>query len=337
MVFKMDAVDAAKNALQAVLECVPGEKVLIIADHNRKDIGEAFATAALFLGAWSRLVVLRTPEWMRQNVPIYLQEIIIQNSPDIFINLLRGPSEETPFRIQLINLETRKRIRLAHCPGVTLDMLTEGALALTFEEHRTMQELADRLISILQDVIEVKVENPTGTSVVFSTENRPFFTDTHLDWKTLKWMNLPTGEVMVAPVENSLNGTLVADLAVGGIGPLKEPITLNIENGRVNNINSKDQDVLARVAKALDIDPLARVVGEFAFGINKHARIVKEFLETEKVFGTIHIAFGNNSDFPGGKNRSKNHMDFLISRPTVTVKYRDGTEKQILSEGEYKI
>ncbi|MDI6691121.1 MAG: hypothetical protein QME50_04525 [Candidatus Bathyarchaeota archaeon] len=46
-------------------------------------------------------------------------------------------------------------------------------------------------------------------------------------------------------------------------------------------------------------------MGEFAFGINKKARFVEEFLEAEKMFSTIHIAFGNNSDMPGEKTNPK--------------------------------
>ncbi|MGW8289142.1 MAG: aminopeptidase, partial [Candidatus Bathyarchaeia archaeon] len=57
-----------------------------------------------------------------------------------------------------------------------------------------------------------------------STKGRNFFTDTKLDWKTMKWMNLPTGEVIVAPVEDSLNGKLVCDMAIGGIGKLRQPV-----------------------------------------------------------------------------------------------------------------
>jgi leucyl aminopeptidase (aminopeptidase T) len=74
-------------------------------------------------------------------------------------------------------------------------------------------------------------------------------------------------------------------------------------------------------------------VGEFAFGINPKARFVDEFLEAEKILGTVHVAFGENMDMPGGKNPSKNHMDMLISKPTVTVTKKDGKTIKILEKG----
>jgi len=256
---------------------------------------------------------------------------------DIFMNLLRGVREEIPFRIRLTKMETKAyKARLAHCPGITLDMLTEGALALTIKDHKRMQEFARNLIQDLSQAVEVEITNPTGTNVSMSVKGRPFFTDTVIDWKTLKWMNMPTGEVIVAPVENSLEGKLVCDMAVGGIGPLKTSVEVTARNGRVQKVSSADNQVLAKVKDSLNIDRRANVVGEFAFGINPKARFVEEFLEAEKILGTIHIAFGNNSDMPGGRNLSSNHMDLLISKPTVRVFNSDNSSIDVLVNGTFK-
>ena len=82
---------------------------------------------------------------------------------------------------------------------------------------------------------------------------------------------------------------------------------------------------------------MARVVGEFAFGINPKARFVEEFLESEKIKGTIHIAFGDNLDFPSGQNNSANHMDFLISSPTVRIRKRSSNVVEVLSAGVFQL
>ncbi len=54
------------------------------------------------------------------------------------------------------------------------------------------------------------------------------------------------------------------------------------------------------------------------------------------MLNTIHIAFGNNSDMPGGKNPSKNHMDFLVSKPAVNVFNKDGSSINVLVEGVFQ-
>ena len=334
----MEAWEAAKNALENVLEAVAGESIFVVCDDEKLEVGKAFADGALALGLWTRMMVLQTTRKPRTEVPARLLEVFTQQKPDLYVNLMRGPREETPLRIKIIKMETRDRkSRLGHCPGVTIDMLTEGALALTPQEHKNMQSHAERLIQALNGTIEVEIRNPAGTNLKLSTGKREFFTDTKLDWKSMKWMNLPTGEVIVAPVEDSLNGKLVCDMAIGGIGKLKTPVEVVAKNGKAKKLFSKDKDILRKVKETFETDDWSDIVGEFALGINLKARFIKEFLEAEKILGTVHVAFGANTDMPGGKNPSENHIDLLISKPTVKVKKEDEKVITVLEEGHFKI
>jgi aminopeptidase len=332
---------AAANALDIVLEARMGESILIITDDVRKEIGQAFAEGALELGLWTRMVVLKTEKQVfRTEIPSHLLEMINSpNQPDLFINILRGPAEETPFRLKIINLETRKgRSRLGHCPGITMDMLSEGALSLTKEENKIMQDIARKLITLLQDVDKVHVTAPSGTDFTISVHGRTWFSDTYVDWKKMKWMNLPTGEVLVGPIETSMNGTLVCDLAVGGIGSIKAPIEINTKNGKIKSIASEDLEALKIIKSTQATDEMAKYIGEFAFGLNPKARIVEEFLESEKVGNTVHIAFGNNMDYPGSvANNSATHQDFLIGKPTVEITYSNGSIRVVMENGKMKL
>jgi len=332
----MDAQEAARNALSCVLEAEKGESIVIFCDEEKLDIGEAFARGTLDLGLQTRLTPLKTdPRVFRKEIPQQVMEIL-RHHADIYINLLRGIREEAPFRIELIKLETREhKARLGHCPGVTMDMLTEGALALTAEEHRRMQTFAKGLIQKLSQAVKIEISNPAGTDISLGVEGRPFFTDTIIDRKTMKWMNLPTGEVLIAPVENAAEGELVCDVAVGGVGLVETPVKLTVQNGRVRDSSSKSPQILRNVRDSLNTDARSSTIGEFAFGINPKARLADEFLEAEKLFGTIHIAFGDNSDFPGGQNPSKNHLDLLISKPSVRAFNKNGSSLDVLVEGTF--
>jgi len=330
----MDAWEAARNALECVLEAKKDEKLVIFCDYVKMDVGGAFEKGALKLGLQTLLVTLKTDvNVFRKEIPQQIMEFLTNQRPDLYINLLRGIREETPFRIKLIQMETKdQKTRLGHCPGVTLDMLTEGALALTVEEHRKMQAFAEKLIEKLKQAVKVEIKSSSGTDATLSVEGRPFFTDTKIDWKLMKWMNLPTGEVIVAPVEDSLEGELICDMAVGGIGPIKSPLEITIEKGKASNVFSADAQALRKVNESLKTDKWSSIVGEFAIGINPKARFVEEFLEAEKMLGTIHVAFGNNSDMPGGKNKSKNHMDFLMSKPSIKIFSKDGSSANLQME-----
>ena len=330
----MDATLAARNALTYVLEARRGERLTIICDSALVTVGDAFAAAGVGLGLWTRLVVLPEEKAPRRDIPAAVEAAVVENRSDLFINLLKGGADETPFRIAITRLEKRRRVRLGHCPGIKLDMLTEGALALDEKDYRELQGRAESLMSALQGATSVRIQNPEGTDIRFSVEGRTFFTDTRLDWSTLKWMNLPVGEVIVGPVETSAEGALVCTTAVGGIGPVKEPITLDVSAGTVKRIACKDAAVRSAIEKVQSTDGWAKRIGEFAFGLNPKARLIPEFLETEKMGGTVHVAFGNNSDYPGGRNLSRTHQDFLISKPTVTVVF--GKRKQaIMKDGAF--
>ena len=337
----MDPKTAAANALESVLEAKPGESILIVTDDVRKDVANEFAEGALSLGLWTRMLVLETKDnKFRKEPPKHLMEITNSPTPpDIYVNILRGPAEETPFRVSIIKLETRKgRSRLGHCPGITMDMLTEGALSLTREENAEMQENARALLAVLQDVDSVHVTSPSGSDFTISVKGRTWFSDTFLNWKDMKWMNLPTGEVLIGPVENSMQGTLVCDLAVGGVGPLKKPITIEAKDGKVIKVESDDKEALRIVKETQATDDMAKHIGEFAFGLNPKARIVEEFLESEKVGSAIHVAFGNNMDYPGvSANNSATHQDFLVDKPTVTVTYSNGTSKVVMKNGRIEV
>lgn len=334
----MEASEAAKNALENVLDAVAGESIVIVCDDEKREIGKAFVDGAVALGLWTRFMVLKTGKQVRTEVPAHLLEVLTRQKPDIYVNLMRDLMEETPLRIRIITLETRdQRARLGHCPGVALDMLTEGALALTVEEHKRMQDMANRLMQALQGTLQLELRSPAGTDLKLVAKERTFYTDTKYDWQLKKWMNLPTGEVIVAPIENSLTGRLVCDMAIGGIGPIKTPVEIIAKNGKAEKVTCKDKDVLRQVKGTLATDDWSNVVGEFALGINPKARFVEQFLEAEKMFGTAHVAFGHNTDMPGGKNPSKDHMDFLMSKPTVKITKDDGKTVTVLDKGRFKV
>lgn len=70
---------------------------------------------------------------------------------------------------------------------------------------------------------------------------------------------------------------------------------------------------------------------ELGIGTNKAAILNGIILEDEKVYGTVHIAFGTNTSF-GGTNKADCHMDGIILKPTL---YLDG--RKIIDHGEFLV
>lgn len=330
-------VEYAYNALIEVMGVNQGEKMIILCDDSKEQIGEIFTKASLKASLYTRMKLLETEtNGYREEPSQDIKEVFNLKRPNLAINLLRGIAEETPFRIQLIHLETRnKNIRLGHGPGITLDMLTEGALALNIAAYKKMNAQADRVIAAMLGAQRIEVTTPNGTNVELSINNRGFFKDTTITEE--KWGNLPTGEVTVGPIENSLKGIIVCDLAIGGVGLIEKNLKIISEEGKVKRLIGEGlpQAVLGKVKRALSTDKMASIIGELGIGLNPKARIMTEFLESEKVYGTVHFAFGRNIDYPtGGENNSANHMDFLLSQPSVVAYFSDVGEVEIIRDGQ---
>ena len=97
----MEAWVAARNALQNVLEASADERILVICDEEKVYIGQAFAKGALSLGLWTRFVVLEKQKAVRTKIPKHLKWALAQKA-EIYVNILTGNREETPFRIKII-------------------------------------------------------------------------------------------------------------------------------------------------------------------------------------------------------------------------------------------
>lgn len=70
------------------------------------------------------------------------------------------------------------------------------------------------------------------------------------------------------------------------------------------------------------------MLGEFGIGTNDKARITGVVLEDEKVYGTIHVAFGSNNTF-GGTIAAGVHIDLVVKAPDV---YAD--DELIMKDGK---
>jgi aminopeptidase len=123
-------------------------------------------------------------------------------------------------------------------------------------------------------------------------------------------INMPDGEIMTAPVEESLDGEIFFEFPGVLSGRLVHDIRLRFKEGKlVEATSSTNQDFLRSV---LATDAGASVVGEFAMGTNMGVdRFCKDILIDEKIGGTIHLAMGRSYPECGGRNASAIHWDIV--------------------------
>ena len=96
-----------------------------------------------------------------------------------------------------------------------------------------------------------------------------------------------------------------------------------------------DEPFVQEFRASLDDAPGNRNLAELGIGTNDRATKPDNVLESEKIFGTIHLAFGDNSSF-GGTVSTPFHQDFVFFQPTLYV-LRDGITKTIINSGNLQI
>lgn len=165
-------------------------------------------------------------------------------------------------------------------------------------------------------------------------------TDLRFSVRGRKWMvldgkiNMPDGEVFTAPVNETLQGVISFEYPGVLGGRLMHDLRLAWEDGvLVEATASTNADYLAKIVNS---DAGASLLGEFAFGLNPHVdRFCKDILIDEKIGGTVHVALGRAYPECGGTNQSAIHWDIVKDLRHEGAVYLDG--RQITEKGNLVI
>ncbi|MEM2906113.1 MAG: aminopeptidase, partial [Candidatus Bathyarchaeia archaeon] len=216
--------------------------------------------------------------------------------------------------------------RFVSMPGITEHMMTAGASTV---DHDTLESVTKATAEALKDARSVRAESRNGTSIEFSIEGRTVYPNYGViagDWGLAMF---PDGEVSVAPVEDSLNGTIVVDGYQLGVGALRQPLRLTLRNGIVTSVEGGlEARALRRLIEAYG-DVNTYRVGEFAIGTNPEAQLIGSAGEDKKMLGTIHFSLGDNL-IMGGRNQSKLHLDGVVLFPSLHVDGETLIEDRVL-------
>lgn len=308
-------VEISMNTLADCLGLKSGETFLVVTDESRKELAEALHEAGKRLGAESMLTVMKERAKSGEEPPEAIAAAMTKAQVVVCIT-----------KHSLTHTQARKQAaaagaRLATMPGITEDMFLEGAIAADYTQ---VKALTEKVTDMLTGAQTVRIEKD-GRSLEFSIQGRDGVPSTGMYLEPGQSGNLPSGEAYIAPVEGTAEGQIVVDGSIAGIGKLSGPIVLTVEKGRLTAAEGGPEG--EKLLQMLG-DGDGRLLGEFGIGTNEKARITGVVLEDEKVYGTIHVAFGSNNTF-GGVVAAGVHIDCVVGKPDV---YLDG--RQIMKNGE---
>jgi len=309
-------VEAAKKLIVNCLGTKEDETLLIVADEKTSELGYSFAVAGRECGFNTSYV--EAPAQTKGEPPAPVAAAM--EAPDVEFLLTSMSYTHVKARLKA----TEKGVRIASMPMLTTN-IAENFLDA---DYPFIKKVSDQLADILTKGKEVRAVTEKGTDITFSLEGRTAVADTGQLMEKGAIGNLPAGEAFIAPVENVGDGKIVIDGCIAYIGLVKDDVVLTLKDG---NIVSIDGDKSAEDLKGFleDKDDESKGIAEFGIGTNPGAKIIGHPLVDEKVWGTIHIAFGMNSTI-GGVRDSNIHYDCIINDPTVWV---DGV--MIMDKGEH--
>lgn len=294
----------AKNVLKTNLRLAEDETVLIITDDEKQEIAELFYQASLEMEHEVVIAKMPTRNKSGEEPPSMISSLM--KLADIVLCI----TEHSLTHTQARKSASEMGARVATMPGVTLDMLENGAIAADYNE---VEELTEYYASLLDEGKDVRIIKE-NFELTFSIENRKGIRSTGVFKNKGDSGNVPSGEAYIAPLEESANGKVLIDGAISNIGVLEEPILLTIENGKLVDASGESGKKLLNLLG----DGAGRVIAEFGIGTNKKARLTGNVLEDEKVYGTVHIAFGSNKSF-GGMTEAGVHIDCIIKDPVAWI------------------
>jgi leucyl aminopeptidase (aminopeptidase T) len=283
----------------------PEETLLIVTDEIKREIGLALHEAGKELCKESILVEIKSREINGQEPPASVAEMM--KMVDVVVCPTAKSLTHTDARRNAVKLD----VRVGTMPGINVDIMSR-CLNADFDKIINMTNFVAKS---LEGVKTIRVVAEAGTDLTMPIEGRMIIPSTGVLREKGQSGNMPSGEVYLAPIEGKSNGTLVIDGSMASIGMIKTPIKVKIVDGYAEEITGGEE--AERLTAILDKSGRdARAVAEFGMGTNYKAILTGQILEDEKVFGTIHVAFGNNLTM-GGTISVNSHLDGLVKQPDV--------------------
>ncbi len=214
---------------------------------------------------------------------------------------------------------TRERAKVYRLNYAKWRAMVESAVAV---DYRKLEATGRRAAALLSSEADVRITADNGTDLRFrlaGAARRAEVDDGVISDEDLALgatdVSLPAGEVWVAPVEASAQGTFVSDLAVPQMGRLIEGLSWTFKDGHAVEISAK-RNLAASQAGWEDATGARDMFGRLAIGFNPRAQA--GFLQNSVAAGAVTIGIGDNRDI-GGANESSYGFVNQLASATVEV------------------
>jgi hypothetical protein len=335
--------DSLKILLQKSLQTTKNDQIVILYDESFFPYFDQFLKVIIDTELQATFI----------NFPIYYQKSLIElykkdeeenfeislpagisasiAEATVLLNLLNGQLVTTPVRRSVLQQERTRECRLAHIPGISDEILKITGES-PFEE---ILELSELIAWALGSATHAELKTKGEYNEIYTLEikldgwdNEPLMSP-GIFYKG-SWGNIPPGETFICPNSKNVSGEICIDGSVPDYVLKKnEKITLTFEQGKLvkwlPESDSKaakffeEQQEQAQINNDINWNTFA----ELGIGLNPSIKsLTGNSLFDEKMYGTIHIAIGDNTGF-GHNVKSSIHADLVSKNPTLILDNRE--------------
>jgi leucyl aminopeptidase (aminopeptidase T) len=306
----------AETIVEQCLNIQKDESVLVLNDGNDADLINALTKFLQDGGYNFELLEYQEPENHGEEPPQNVADKMKQ--VDVVIAPTLKSLSHTEARVNACEAGTR----VATLPTITKEIWNTSLQA----DYGDVERITQKAYNLLEDTSEIRIKTPSGTDLTLQVDIEFFHQDTGIIHEPGDFGNLPAGEADGGVLD--ANGVLVTDHFPFAPSGTKVEIR-DAEAVSVEHVDNEESEL----SKGFEEYDGARNVAEFGFGTNPEATLIGNVLQDEKVLGTIHIAFGDNTSYiPEGHERHQPcevHWDTICESPTVWF-----DDEKVLDEGE---
>ena len=326
--YSLELAKAAYIIANDMCKIRPGESVLITVD-SVTDIApvEAIAQVAEALGAKVMIAWHSTPNGYGKVAEERMSESLKVAIPaaDVWIEFNnQWLLYSTPWLEAMSNNKTRYLV----FGSLDRSQITRCIVNLDMDLQRQFQ---NKFTDLVANTTKMRITSPSGTDIYFDNDpNRPILNE--LCMAAVPGAYFLIGQIGWAPIENTINGTIVFDGSFSGggdaeLGILKNPIELTIKEGRIAEVKGKDEARFVDRWLASFNDTKMYHLAHISCGFNPGAKLCGMCTEDERIWGATEWGIGFQGPmFKGGLGDAATHADGICLNSSIWIENEKLTE-----------
>jgi leucyl aminopeptidase (aminopeptidase T) len=270
---------------------VAGDRVLVVVDGAREQLGGTLAEMARTTGAEAEVVILeRLATRPVRSLPDQLRaELSCSQASILLIGFEEG---EWQMRMEFVKLVTELRLRHAHMIGVGRRTMLAG---FSVDPQRILDATRAVRTRLRPDSV-LRLRSSSGSDIEVKLQPSCRWQERVGIIRPGRWENLPSGELFTCPAD--VNGIFVADASMGGplgatAGVLRRtPVKVEVKAGAFRSVQCINRPLATAVEAFLRTERNAEKVGMVVLGTNVGMREATGEVVSDQNLPGLHIAFG---------------------------------------------